>query len=201
MKRRKKALLWVCILALVLSFICYFDIYSFTPKQAAERFLRWYAVSDMEAIMELDENTKTHYHLCANEQQTLLLRSDYSLLRGWNTKKLYSIDNGGIGSGIVRMFFNEGAGSFAVVFGCVDTPGAERLVLYKTEDTSASLAALKPEEMLKKDDRIYYLKVAERAGLMGNYMHFEKYTKLSVYGDDGTLIEEFPIEYASMNYN
>ena len=88
-----------------------------------------------------------------------------------------------------------------MVFGCVYTPGAERLVLYKTEDTSASLAALKPEEMLEKGDRIYYLKVAERAGLMGNYMHFEKYTKLSVYGADGALIEEFPVEYASMNYD
>lgn len=200
MQRRRKALLWVGILALAVSFIFLSDAYSPTAGHSAGKFLKWHAAKDMEVVMGLDQNYITKYHLCANEHQLLLLRSDYELFRGWNSTALYSIYNGGTGAGIVRIFFNEGAGQFALAFGGVDTPGAERLVLYKTEDTAESVAAITPEETVKIGDTIYFMKKLEEITLT-SHIPFEKYTTLAVYGEYGKLLEEMPISFASMNHN
>ena len=198
MQRRKKAFRRVAVLILVLLFIHFSGAYSLTPGQAADKYLRWHAARDMEQIMDLDEGYYIRYHLCANEQQLLLLRSDFELLRGWNTEKLYSID-GGSGAGMITVYYESGA-DYSLTFGGVDSPGAERLVLHKTEDTGEFIHALTPDEMLRQDGKIYFIKNVGMSSI--NYwFQFEKFQFLRVFGADGKLIEELPIEYASMNHD
>ena len=147
--------------------------------------------------MQLDENYLTKYHLCANGEELLLLRSDFRLLRGWNSTKLYSIE--GSGAATLTIYYESGA-DITLAFGRVNTPGAKRLLLQKTDDTGEFTYALTPEELVETDSGIHFLKIAGRSD-MTHWFQFEKYQLLKAFAEDGSLLKELPMEYASMNYD
>ena len=147
--------------------------------------------------MQLDENYLTKYHLCANGEELLLLRSDFKLLRGWNSTKLYAIE--GSGAAMLTIYYESGA-DISLAFGRVNTPGAQRLLLQKTDDTGEFTHALTPEETAAHHSGICFLKIVGRSD-MTHWFQFEKYQFLRVFNEDGSLLHELPVEYLSMNYN